>query len=170
MLALPGSAYLYQGEELGLPEVVDLPDEAREDPTWFRTDGERYGRDGCRVPIPWEADSPSYGFGPSGRSWLPQPEDWAVFARDTQEGDPSSTLELYRLALSTRSAYGLGSGSIDWLGGFAESVVAFRNGHVTVIANLGEVPVELPAGSVLLASVALDGWALPADTTAWLIV
>ncbi|MBC7403188.1 MAG: glycoside hydrolase family 13 protein, partial [Microbacteriaceae bacterium] len=73
MLALPGSSYVYQGEELGLPEVIDLPDDARQDPTWFRTNGERYGRDGCRVPIPWEADAPSYGFGTSGKSWLPQP-------------------------------------------------------------------------------------------------
>ena len=70
MLALPGSSYLYQGEELGLPEVIHLPDDARQDPTWFRTAGERYGRDGCRVPIPWEADAPNYGFGHDGDPWL----------------------------------------------------------------------------------------------------
>ena len=88
MLALPGSSYLYQGEELGLPEVIDLPDDARQDPTWFRTDGERYGRDGCRVPIPWEADAPNYGFGPAGDPWLPQPAQWAELARDRQRGVP----------------------------------------------------------------------------------
>src|SRR5664279_995246 len=95
MLALPGSAYLYQGEELGLPEVIDLPDSARQDPTWFRTKGARYGRDGCRVPIPWEAAAPSYGFGTSSASWLPQPAEWAELARDQQTGVAGSTLELY---------------------------------------------------------------------------
>ncbi|MET1019839.1 MAG: glycoside hydrolase family 13 protein, partial [Microterricola sp.] len=86
MLALPGSAYIYQGEELGLPEAINLPDEVRQDPTWFRTNGERYGRDGCRVPIPWETGGPSYGFGPTTASWLPQPAVWAQFARDQQVG------------------------------------------------------------------------------------
>ena len=75
MLALPGSAYIYQGEELGLPEAVDLPDDARQDPTWFRTAGERYGRDGCRVPLPWTAKDPAFGFSPTGAAWLPQPAD-----------------------------------------------------------------------------------------------
>jgi alpha-glucosidase len=81
-----GSAYIYQGEELGLPEDVSLPDEARQDPTWFRTNGERYGRDGCRVPIPWEAGKPSYGFGPGSQTWLPQPDNWDGFVCDSQRG------------------------------------------------------------------------------------
>lgn len=72
MLALPGSAYVYQGEELGLPDVVDLPDEVRQDPSFFRSAGQDGLRDGCRVPIPWTTDGPSHGFGPAG-SWLPQP-------------------------------------------------------------------------------------------------
>ena len=92
MLALPGSAYLYQGEELGLPEAVDLPDDARQDPTWARTSGARYGRDGCRVPIPWESGAPAFGFSPSGASWLPQPADWSTYARDEQQGVAGSTL------------------------------------------------------------------------------
>ena len=87
MLALPGSAYIYQGEELGLPEAVDLPDSARQDPTFFRTGGELYGRDGCRVPIPWEADAPASGFSPTGSSWLPQPATWPLYARDAQAED-----------------------------------------------------------------------------------
>jgi alpha-glucosidase len=168
MLALPGSAYLYQGEELGLPEVIDLPDEARQDPTWFRTGGERYGRDGCRVPIPWQAASPSYGFNTSGESWLPQPAYWADYARDLQEGVPGSTLELYRLALQTRAEFDLGFGSVEWLTGFGPDVVAFRNGDVTVIANTGAIPVELPVADELLATVVLDGTALPPDATVWL--
>jgi len=168
MLALPGSAYLYQGEELGLPEAIDLPDEARQDPTWFRTEGARYGRDGCRVPLPWEAASPAFGFNTTGESWLPQPSDWAAYARDTETGDPSSTLELYRLALDTRSRFNLGAGSIEWLTGYGPEVVAFRNGDVTVIANTGAVPVELPVAEELLSTVPLDGAALPGDATVWL--
>ena len=168
MLALPGSAYLYQGEELGLAEVIDLPDDARQDPTWFRTSGERYGRDGCRVPIPWESDSPSYGFSPTGASWLPQPSDWGPVARDAQVGVPGSTLELYRIALGLRAEHDLGFGSVEWLAGYGEGVVALRNGQITVIANTSDVAVELQAGEVLLASIDLRGAALPADATVWI--
>ncbi|WP_022884636.1 glycoside hydrolase family 13 protein [Glaciibacter superstes] len=168
MLSLPGSSYIYQGEELGLPEVVDLPDSARQDPTWFRTNGERYGRDGCRVPIPWEAAAPSYGFGPTTASWLPQPAEWAALARDVQEGADGSTLELYKLALRLRREHALGLGAVDWLDGFGDEVVALRNGDVTVIANAGAAPVDLPDGDVLLASGPLDGRSLPGDTTVWL--
>ncbi|RFA16708.1 alpha-amylase [Subtercola boreus] len=173
MLALPGSAYIYQGEELGLPESIDLPDAARQDPTWFRTHGERYGRDGCRVPIPWEADAPSYGFGPADAAWLPQPEGWDEYARDSQSGVPGSTLELYKLALALRGENDLGFGRVEWLDdlGFGSDVLAFRNGGVTVIANTGTTPVELPLeglGELLLTSAPVDEAVLPADTTVWL--
>ncbi|MBO0983848.1 glycoside hydrolase family 13 protein [Rathayibacter sp. SD072] len=168
MLALPGSAYVYQGEELGLPEAIHLPDESRQDPTWFRTKGERYGRDGCRVPLPWEAEAPAYGFSPSGDSWLPQPGDWAPLARDAQRGVEGSTYELYRALLAERRASRLGEGTIEWLGGWPEEVVAFRTGSLTVIANTGAEPVDLPAGAVVLASEALAERVLPGDTTVWL--
>lgn len=168
MLALPGSAYLYQGEELGLPEDMELPDEARQDPTWFRTNGEKYGRDGCRVPIPWVAHAPAYGFNRTGSSWLPQPKDWAPFARDSQEGVPGSTLELYRTALRLRREHDLGSATLEWVKGYGSSVLAFRVGAVRVLANLGKVPVELPLGEILLASEQVAGGVLPTDTTVWL--
>lgn len=181
MLALPGSAYIYQGEELGLPEVINLPDDARQDPTWFRTEGERYGRDGCRVPLPWEGSSPSYGFGAGTASWLPQPAEWAELARDKQSGVEGSTLEMYKLALRLRRELGLASGTLEWLGadelGASDDLVAFRNGGVTVIGNTGSSAVQLPAAlgsTVLLASGPLDAPAdaaaltLPADTTVWL--
>ncbi len=168
MLSLPGSAYIYQGEELGLPEVIDLPDDAREDPTWFRTNGERYGRDGCRVPIPWEANSPSFGFGPTAASWLPQPSDWAPFARDSQRGVEGSTLTMYRLALALRRAHELATGTIEWLDAGADTVLALRNSDVLVYANTGDSAVTLPAGDVLLASGPLGDNELPADTTVWL--
>ncbi|WP_241972737.1 alpha-amylase family glycosyl hydrolase [Cryobacterium cryoconiti] len=168
MLALPGSSYLYQGEELGLPEVIHLPDSAREDPTWFRTNGERYGRDGCRVPLPWEAAAPSYGFGPSAASWLPQPDEWAGLARDAQAGVAGSTLELYTSALRLRREHALGLGSVEWLDGHADEIVAFTNGAVTVVANTGSASVPLPTGELLLASGPLPGNTLPGDTTVWL--
>jgi len=169
MLALPGSAYVYQGEELGLPEAIDLPDASRQDPTWFRTDGERYGRDGCRVPIPWEADAPAFGFNSTGASWLPQPADWAPYARDAQTGVVGSTLALYTSVLELRAQHDLGMGSLEWIDGFGPSVVAFRNGTVTVVANTGEVPVELPLGTVLVASGDVEGGVLPPDTTVWMV-
>ncbi|MGB4778622.1 glycoside hydrolase family 13 protein [Microbacterium sp.] len=169
MLALPGSAYLYQGEELGLPEVADLPDEVRQDPNWFRTGGERYGRDGCRVPIPWTAEAPAFGFNDTGASWLPQPAEWAQFARDTQENDPDSTLWLYRTLLATRREHGLGQGAIQWLDGYPTDVIAVRNGDVTVVVNLGSEPVALPPGTLVVASEPIHDDTLPADTAAWLL-
>lgn len=168
MLGLPGSAYLYQGEELGLPEVIELDDHVREDPTFHRTNGEVYGRDGCRVPIPWEADGPAFGFSPTGESWLPQPAEFAAYARSSQEGDPTSTLTLYRAALAVRTEHELGTGGVEWLSGYDSSVVALRNRSVTIIANIGTTPVELPAGEVLLASGPLDGRVVPTDTTVWI--
>lgn len=167
MLSLPGSAYLYQGEELGLPEAIDLPDSARQDPTWFRTNGERYGRDGCRVPIPWESGAPSFGFGPGADSWLPQPASWSTYARDRQEGVAGSTLTMYEDALAARHANDLAFGALDWLS-LGDGVLAFRNGNVTVIANIGSGPIPLPAGDVLLTSGPLDGDTIPQDVTVWL--
>jgi alpha-glucosidase len=169
MLGLPGSSYIYQGEELGLPEAIYLPDEARQDPTWFRTNGERYGRDGCRVPIPWEADAPAFGFSPTGASWLPQPADWSAYARDAQVGVEGSTLELYRALLTARASHNLGLGSVAWLPGYGDDVVAFTNGDVTVVANTGKDAVPLPEGEVILSSADVSDGTVPADTTVWLV-
>ncbi len=169
MLALPGSAYVYQGEELGLPEVIDIPDSARQDPTWARTNHEKYGRDGCRVPIPWEASAPAYGFNATGAAWLPQPATWADYARDVQAPDAHSTLSLYRRLLAERRAHGLGAAAFSWLPGYADDVLAFRVGDVTVIANVGTAAIELPAGRILVASAPFEGRELPADTAVWLV-
>ncbi|MCU1417514.1 MAG: glycoside hydrolase family 13 protein [Schumannella sp.] len=169
MLALPGSAYIYQGEELGLPEAIDLPDAARQDPTFFRTGGELYGRDGCRVPIPWEADAPASGFNTTGASWLPQPASWPLYARDAQVGVPGSTLEFYRDALALRSEHALGAADIDWLEFDDADVIGFRSGAVTVIANTGAGTVELPAGRIVLCSGEAGDGLLPGDTTVWIL-
>jgi alpha-glucosidase len=168
MLALPGSAYIFQGEELGLPEAVDLPDEARQDPTWFRTAGERYGRDGCRVPLPWTATGPAFGFSPTGAAWLPQPATWAAIAHDTQIEDPDSTLTLYRTLLAARRAHELGSGTLEWLEGLRAGVLAFRNGNVTVVANIGSMSIPLPHGNVIATSGPTPDGSLPVDTAVWL--
>ena len=169
MLALPGSAYLYQGEELGLPEHTALDDDLRQDPTWLRSGYTARGRDGCRVPLPWEADRPGLGFGPGGSTWLPQPDMYRELARDRQVGNPTSTLEMYRSALGLRRRHRLGASStVDWLE-LGDDVIAFRNGPVTSVCNMGAGPVGLPAGRVLLASGGLPAdRTLPPNTTAWL--
>ena len=170
MLALPGAAYLYQGEELGLPEHTQLTDDVRQDPTWHRSGGRVRGRDGCRVPLPWSAHAPSFGFGPGAASWLPQPADWADYALDQQRGDIASTYERYRLALQIRRDLGLGRGTLRWEQS-GQDVIAFRNGALLVIANLGHTPVPLQAGTkVRHASAALpDDRTVPPDTTVWVL-
>lgn len=172
MLALPGSAYIYQGEELGLPDVVDLSDEVRQDPAYFRGAGQDGFRDGCRVPIPWTREGSSYGFG-AGGSWLPQPSEWAELSVEAQTGDPDSTLELYRTALAVRRAQpDLGAGdAVEWLRA-PEGVLAFRRGDFVCVANTTRESVTTPAyGRLLLASgevAEVDGDAkVPADTTVW---
>jgi len=174
MLALPGSAYLFQGEELGLPEATRLPDEVRQDPTWERSDHTSRGRDGCRVPMPWEGGVPSYGFGPGDASWLPQPPEYGVLAVDRQRHVPDSTLDLYTTLLRVRRELRLGLGTLSWLDGYPDDVVAFSvtaaDGPVIVLANLGDEPVELPDGAtVLVFSQPLQaGAALGTDETVWL--
>ena len=167
-LALPGSAYLYQGEELGLPEHTSLDDELRQDPTFRRTAGVELGRDGCRIPLPWSADEPAFGFSPTGASWLPQPREFAPLALDRQRGVPGSTYELYRAALRLRREHALGTGDLAWLCGYPDDVLAFSVRDVTVVANLGPTAVPAPAGTRILVSAdAPDEFTVPADTTAW---
>ena len=180
MLALPGSAYLYQGEELGLPEATALPDELRQDPTYEKTGGERTGRDGCRVPMPWEGDAPGFGFGPDGEPWLPQPEVYGELAVDRQTGVQGSTLELYRELLRLRRELRLGRGRLTWVD-LGEDVVAFDvasvgersdEGVLRVIVNVGGQFVRLPADAqVLVSSAELDtDEGVPTDTAVWVKV
>ncbi len=171
MLALPGSAYLYQGEELGLPEHTTLADEFRQDPAWERSGHTERGRDGCRVPIPWEADAPSYGFGPADASWLPQPAIWAEYALDRQVDVAGSTYELYRSALAARREHGLGSGALSWQES-GPRTLAFTNGGLLALTNFGAEAVALPPGArVLLSSEPLDAEGrVPADVTVWALL
>jgi alpha-glucosidase len=169
MLALPGSAYLYQGEELGLPEVTDLPDAARQDPVWERSGRRIRGRDGCRVPLPWSVDGPSFGFGASESTWLPQPGYFGEFSVEAQEADDDSTLALYRRLLALRREHRLGGGDVEW-GPSGDDVLDLRRRDVRVIANVSPSSIPLPDGRVLAASGPLAPGVLPADTTVWLEV
>jgi alpha-glucosidase len=167
MLALPGSAYLYQGEELGLQEVAEIPDSERQDPSFFRNKGVEIGRDGCRVPLPWATEGTSFGFG-EGRSHLPQPAWFGRYAVDAQDGVAGSTLELYRKALKLRRELQTAE-ELEWVETGNPKVLQFtRHGGWQSVTNFGAEPVELPAGEVLLSSAPLDGKLLPGNTTVWL--
>ena len=166
MLALPGSAYLYQGEELGLEEV-DVAEEFWQDPASLRT-GEP-GRDGCRVPLPWSGTEPPFGFGPgTGQPWIPQPDDWADLSVEAQWDRAGSTLEFYREALRCRREHTLDVGDEVMLVEGQRDLLTFRRGALTVILNCGSTPVALPEGEVLIASGPLADDTLPADTSVWL--
>jgi alpha-glucosidase len=165
MFALPGSAYVYQGEELGLPEVLDLPDDVREDPVWFRSGGTDPGRDGCRVPMPWSGDAPPYGFSTSPTTWLPQPSTWAGLTAQAQSADPESTFSLYRAAMKLRST--VFSGEISWLE-TPDGVLSFVRGGVRCAINLSGAPYPLDAAPRLTSGPLTADGALPPDTAAWL--
>ncbi|WP_034269345.1 glycoside hydrolase family 13 protein [Haloechinothrix halophila] len=186
-LALPGSAYVYQGEELGLPEVTDLPDDVLADPKWTRSGFTERGRDGCRVPIPWSGSEPPFGFGAS--SWLPQPPEWASLTVEAQADDPYSTLSLYREALRLRRE--LPDGPLRWVdpdtnpdtsSGSGSAVLVFRREPgFTCTVNFGASPVIVPRpGRLLLTSSPNDEFVardvadavgetvtLPPDSAAW---
>ena len=171
-LALPGSVYVYQGEELGLWEVQDIPFEMRQDPIWRRSNGADPGRDGCRVPLPWAGDEPPFGFSPPGTAalpWLPQPKEWRDLTVEAETGNEGSMLELYRSALRIRRAEpALGDGSMTWLDA-ADGVLAFDRGGIQCVANLSPRPTRLVHhAELLLASSPLDGGLLPPDCAVWL--
>ena len=169
-LGLPGSVYIYQGEELGLPEVWDLPTEVLDDPVWHDSGHTRKGRDGCRVPLPWEPDGPSLGFG-SGEPWLPQPERFRSLAASVQAADAGSMLHLYRQALAIRDRLLVGDAEVEILES-APDVLDLRRGNgVRCVVNMGAGEVPMPDGDLLLSSdVAVDSTStmLPGDTAVWL--
>jgi alpha-glucosidase len=173
-LALPGGVYVYQGDELGLWEVEDIPDELLQDPVFERSGGADRGRDGCRVPIPWEGEAPPFGFSPDNAAvapWLPQPPAWKDYTAAVQTGDPRSMLELYREALHIRRAdASLGDGPMQWIE-MGDDVLAFTrgDGSFACVVNMSGSPVELPEhDTVLLTSGPLDEGLLPPDTAAWI--
>jgi alpha-glucosidase len=173
-LALPGSCYLYQGEELGLWEVEDIPDALIADPIYERTQHAIRGRDGCRVPLPWQSNAPGFGFGPPAGAapWLPQPTAWRALAADAQAADPDSMLSLYREALRIRKARPeRADDALQWLAAPGGVLAFARPGGLRCIVNFAAEPVALPPhDDLLLASGALTDGRLPSDTAAWLSV
>ena len=177
-MALPGSVYIYQGEELGLGEVRDIPDELRQDPIWARTLGADPGRDGSRVPLPWSGNEPPFSFSPAGAAappWLPQPKEWRELTVAAESAQPDSMLALYREALRIRRTVpALGDGPMTWQPSPDGVLVCDRGAGVSgagirCVANLSAGPAALPPqATVLLASGPLDGGLLPPDTAAWL--
>ncbi len=177
MLALPGGAYVYQGEELGLAEVEDLPDDALQDPTWAQSGHTNRGRDGCRVPLPWSGLGPPFGFSPpdaAAAPWLPQPSDWRAQTVQAQTGDAESMLEFYRRALQLRRAHpALGDGRLSWLPAPAGALAFAREPGFACVVNLCAAGVAPPTGpsEVLIASAPLDAdGRIPGDAAAWFAV
>ncbi|HEX4256126.1 MAG TPA: alpha-amylase family glycosyl hydrolase [Streptosporangiaceae bacterium] len=170
-LSLPGTAYVYQGEELGLWEVEDLPDQDRQDPMWQRSGHVNLGRDGCRVPLPWSGDQPPFGFqdGES-RTWLPQPPGWAGLTVETENADPASMLSLYRHALQVRHAeLAFTTDAFTWLAAPPDVLCYRRGADVTVMINVSGEPAELPPHeAILAASHPIRGDVLPPGTGVWL--
>ncbi|MER7301464.1 glycoside hydrolase family 13 protein [Nocardioides sp. NPDC127514] len=165
MLALPGSAYLYQGEELGLPHV-ELPPEHQQDP-WAKGGN---GRDGCRVPLPWSGDAPPFGFSPGDQQpWLPQPVQWADLTVAAQTGRPGSTLEFYRAALAARRRYARGAGGEVRFLDAPDGVIAFRRGRLSVFLNCGTAPTPLPDGDVVICSGERPVSDLAPDDAVWIL-
>ena len=166
-LALPGMGCLYQGDELGLPEVTDIPEHLLQDPTWTRSGRTVRGRDGCRVPLPWTRDGLTFGFGEGGQeAWLPQPAGWSELSVEAQHEDPGSMLNLYRAAVRLRRQ--LGSGPLTWTDSTPEGVLDVTVGQLRCVVNLSVTPVPVPDGRVLLSSGLLDGSVLPPDAAVWL--
>jgi alpha-glucosidase len=173
-LALPGGAYVYQGDELGLEEVEDLPDEVLQDPTWKRSGHTVRGRDGCRVPIPWSGTEPPFGFGSVEHPpWLPQPAHWAELTVTSQDADPASMLNLYRAALTERRRNpALGDGTLTWDDDAPDGVLSFtREPGFRCVVNFGPGPYEIPDGTeVLLSSGLSDPRSVAIDEAVWLRV
>jgi alpha-glucosidase len=172
-MALPGSVYIYQGEELGLWEVEDIPDERRQDPIWHRTGGADPGRDGSRVPLPWAGQEPPFGFSPpgaTGQPWLPQPKEWRELTVEIETGDPESMLELYRRALRIRRTRpGLGDGTLRWLDAPDGALAFARDLRFLCVVNVSADPVPAPEGvELLISSGPLSGeHRVPQDVAAW---
>jgi alpha-glucosidase len=167
-LALPGAAYLYNGDELGMPNV-DLPVEVLQDPVWERSGHTERGRDACRIPVPWSGSEPPYGFSSRRDTWLPMPEGWASLTVEAQTEDPGSMLSLYRQALALRSSSPTLAGyGLQWVPA-PDGCLAFRRpGGLVCLLNLSGAPVPLPEGRVLLASADVTGGRLPSDAAVWL--
>jgi alpha-glucosidase len=169
MLALPGTVFIYNGEELGLPDVLDLPEEVLQDPTWERSGHTERGRDKCRVPIPWSGEAPPFGFSASADTWLPMPADWAALTVEKQEADADSMLSFFRRVLELRRARSELDGELVFLPAPPDAVIFRRSGGLVCALNAGKHPIALPDGEPVLASAPLVDGKLPPDSAVWLV-
>jgi alpha-glucosidase len=170
MLALPGTVFIYNGEELGLPDVLDLPDEVLQDPTWERSGHTERGRDKCRVPLPWSGDTPPFGFSTSADTWLPMPPEWATLTVEKQSADPESTLSFFQRAIELRRGRSeLDGGELEWLTAPSGAVTFRGRGGLVCALNAGDSPIALPDGELILASAPLVAGRLAPDSAAWLV-
>jgi len=166
--------FVYNGEELGLPDV-DLPDEVLQDPTWERSGRTERGRDKCRVPIPWSGDTAPFGFSTNADTWLPMPAEWTALTVEKQQEDPDSTLSFFRRALELRKQRAEFDGiEVDWLTAPRDALIFRRRdsasaGGLVCALNAGRHPIALPPGELILTSSPLRGGKLPPDAAAWLI-
>ncbi len=176
VFALPGSTYVFAGQELGLPDG-ELRDEDRQDPSFFRSNGAIKGRDGARVPLPWSGESSPFGFS-SGAPWLPMNQSWQDLTIEKESMDPNSVLNLYRNALQLRTKYLALSGDIEWLqspshGAKRTDILIFKRGNITIAMNLSAMDVDIEiTGRTLINSsmkiLALEGMMrIPALSTIW---
>jgi alpha-glucosidase len=170
MLALPGTAFVYNGEELGLPDVLDLPEEVLQDPTWERSGHTERGRDKCRVPIPWSGEAPPFGFSASADTWLPMPADWAALTAEKQQAHADSTFSFFQRALELRRERSEFDGAeIDWLTAPPDAVIFRRADGLICALNASKQPIALPDGKLILASAPLVDGKLPPNSAAWLV-
>jgi alpha-glucosidase len=166
-LSLPGAVYLYNGDELGLPNV-ELPDAALRDPIWVRSGGLERGRDGERVPLPWTGTTPPFGFSTGPVSWLPIPPEWSALTIEAQKAESDSTLAFYREALSLRRSLDeLHDGEFRWRDAPPQCLAYIRGTSIGVLLNAGTKVVPLPPGEIVLASGPLADGRLPPDTAVW---
>jgi alpha-glucosidase len=166
LLALPGCTYIYQGEELGLPEVADIHEPDLQDPIWIRDGKTRKGRDGCRVPLPWTREGSSFGFG-TGGSHLPQPAWFGEYSVEAEDGVAGSTLEYYRAAIALRKQLQTAE-QLEWLDSPSKTLHFARPNGWQSFTNFSAGKVPLPAGKVLLSSRPLKGDYIPNNTTVWI--
>ena len=170
MLALPGTVFIYNGEELGLPDVLDLPEEVLQDPTWERSGHTERGRDKCRVPLPWSGDTPPFGFSSTSDTWLPMPAEWSTLTVEKQDSQPDSMLTFFRHAIKLRhTRLEFDGRDLEWLNASSDAVIFRHPGGLVCALNSGDSPIPLPSGELILASAPLDDGKLPPDAAAWLV-
>jgi alpha-glucosidase len=174
VMALPGSCYIYNGQELGLPDA-EIADKDRQDPAFFRTQGLQKGRDGARVPMPWSGDQTPFNFS-SGSPWLPIPQEWRELSVSAQESDAASTLNLYRSALKIRRDKLVGTGEIEWVDRGETGLISFARGEFAIYLNTSSTTIKIPSvGALVLGSDAAvtfenGSLTLPAASAAWLAI